>query len=121
MTSDVIKRLEEAEVGSRELDREVWKASGDDVYFDTLPGDRSAAYTRSLDAAVALVERVLPGINGNSHGYDKGLHWPGVDAFVSRNNVESGHWIVEAQHATSIPLALCIALLKAVEAQGSHP
>lgn len=53
---------------------------GTDIHRDPPP------LTRSLDAAVALAERVLP--DANCHGYDKTER--GIEAYVSRNGVKSG-------------------------------
>lgn len=67
----------------------------------------------SLDAAVAFCERIKP--NGmNAYGFDVSPR--GIDAFVSRNCVEGGHWLVEASAPTPA-LALVLAALRAKEAE----
>lgn len=123
----LIARLEDAEVGSRELDAEIAAAldgwSGFGLRTSQIEGrprgsDRFSTpphYTTSLDAALALVERVLPG------------WWPGFQK--NRGSLERKRWAawldgphhsgvdaIEVSAATA-PLALCIALLKALEAQ----
>lgn len=54
--TSLIEKLEGAEVGSRELDCAIWTATGG---WDGV--DHPPAFTTSLDAALALAERVLPG------------------------------------------------------------
>lgn len=109
----LIERLEAAEVGSRELDAAIWYA-----LIETCGGkpdrdmiDRWPAYTTSLDAALALAERVLPGC------------CPGVS-----QNVHSGVWFswlgysdegVPRLYADAFgktaAVSVCIAILKAKE------
>jgi hypothetical protein len=61
MTAPLITRLEEAAEGSRELDELV--ALGTTHPYGIGPSGRAVMpyYTTSLDAALALAERVLPG------------------------------------------------------------
>jgi hypothetical protein len=66
-------------------------------------------FSGSLDAALALVERVLP--EANCHGYDKTPDH--VEAYVSRNCAKDGHWLYEGRGATPA-LALLAAMLKAL-------
>ena len=106
--TDLIKRLEEADDGEPLLDREIWVA----LEFD---GNRSPVdapeYTTSLDAALALAERVLPGWGWVlSTGARDQPAWvqaypEPVDEDVCRDAVASA----------SLPLALCIAILKATD------
>ena len=70
--------------------------------------------TTSIDAAVALVERVLPG--ANTVGVEKNPK--GATAYVARNYVHSGHWMTEVDAATP-PLAILAALLSALEQKES--
>ena len=113
MTTPLITRLEEAAEeaaeGSRELDELV--ALGTTHPYGIGPSGRAALlpYTTSLDAALALAERVLPEMNCT--GFDKTPL--GVEAYVSLNNVDSGHWCEVGWHKSSPALALCIAILKA--------
>lgn len=113
----LIRRLEDAEVGSFDLDKALlahfgftwrgmayWNAAG-----EIWSGPR--ALTRSIDAALALVERVLPGSK------------PGV--MVEERigeRVQWGAWVSadlseRPTFAWSPALALCIAMLKALEPQ----
>jgi len=71
-------------------------------------------YTGSLDAALAFAEAVLPDMNG--HGYDKTPNV--IEAYVSRNSVPSGHWLSEGKHRDSVPRAILIATLRAMQEQG---
>lgn len=74
-------------------------------------------YTASLDAALALVERVLPGwfpsIGQNIH-YG---HWRGSVRIVEETNGDITSF--DGEHRTSPALALCLAALKAL-AQGNE-
>jgi hypothetical protein len=71
-------------------------------------------YTRSIDAALALTERAVPW--ANCHGYDKDNG--GFTAYVSRNHVPRNEaQFYEAQHKTSLPLAILIATLRALLSQ----
>lgn len=127
MTTPLITRLEEAAEGSRELDEAIHdllcaskfrtciKGLSDDdggLWMYEFPGHRASSalrVTTSLDAALALAERVLPEMNCT--GFDKTPL--GVEAYVSLNNVDSGHWCEIGWHKSSPALALCIAILKA--------
>jgi len=121
----ILSRLRSAESGNRELDGDIALALGqvdaeavnwtrredgwlwyrfvepDD--FDTW---EAPPYTTSIDAALALVERMLP--DANCVGYDKTPLR--VDAYVSRNNVKSGHWCEDGWHKSSVPIAILAAL-----------
>lgn len=121
MTASLITRLEEAAEGSRELDLRVFE------HFDRVNGERWTEadldyaltdpdktinpphLTTSIDAALALAERVLPEMN--CIGFDKSPR--GVEAYVSRNHVKSGHWVVVGEHPSSPAPALCLAILRA--------
>lgn len=75
----------------------------------------SPKYTESLDAALALAGRALP--EANCIGFDK---TPGeIDAYVSRNCVDAGHWYYGGNGDTPA-LAVLAALLRAVQAQRSR-
>jgi hypothetical protein len=69
--------------------------------------------TASLDAALALVERVLPGwfpsIGQNIH-YG---HWRGSVRIVEETNGDITSF--DGEHRTSPALALCLAALKAIQ------
>ena len=102
-----------------------WKKPGEEGY-GTLEGQlckcaesgnsEPPPYTSSLDAAVALVERVLPPLYGGTlpaygwkWGVYKTLYWT---AWVREHGDEG----VEVMRKTPA-LALCIALLRALEAR----
>lgn len=74
----------------------------------------SPRYTASVDASLALVERKLP--DANCYGVEREPR--GWTAYVSRNEVPSGHWLNEATGSTA-PLAILCALLQALISQGS--
>lgn len=109
----LIARLEAAETGSRELHAafarviagsptDHWYALfGEWVTDDTVP-----AYTSSLDAALALAERVCPAMMWSAHpacpGVTMGYHVP-------RSFGNGEQWAT----APTPALALCIAILKA--------
>lgn len=135
--TELIQMLEAAEVGSHILDARVWCAlTGHEfVMWDgagcvyRMRAARNISHiehsdipptTKSIDAAVALAERVLPGWNltiGNHHSV---LHdRRGPNAIVSRPLDEWNYDFKTSQwaFAATIPLALCIAILKAHEAQ----
>jgi hypothetical protein len=122
--SDLIERVEKATGPDREIDYEIARTiegyanaptdlegiqaadHGAGIWPD---GGQPGRYTASLDAAIALVERVLP--DANCYGVEKDPRsWI---AHVSRNQVDSGHWLKEAEHKTA-PLALLSALLRAL-------
>lgn len=79
-----------------------------DVSWELVP-----QVTASIDAALALVERCLPEANCKGVEYEPAHGW---SAYVSRNNVSSGHWMKEA-YAPTAPLAILAALLAAIVAQ----
>lgn len=127
MTKSLIQRLEEASEGSRELDEEVhdllcdrktrtWIAGLPDevgglwMYeFEGHNPHSALRVTDSVDAALALTERVLPGwgyyLRHDKDGAACGLTFP------EHTLVTNGH----VEHRHSLPLALCIAVLKAKE------
>lgn len=136
--TDLIKRLEEAEAGSRELDCEI--AVLLDGFF-TLPPmweggpigygytDKSGArvspghggdllvrcYTTSLDAALALAERVLPQgwtveIKAGARPFNRAIVHPKYTMENKQDRCPMG------LSKGSPALALCIAILKATDA-----
>ena len=125
---DIIERLEEAEIGDREIDVAIAQAIGwqyvrnCDVgsphlwgWHGMSPDGRTGpipAYSTSIDAALALVERMLP--DANCWGFDKVPK--DVTAYVSRINVNEGHWYFEGVHK-SAQVALLLALFCALQAK----
>lgn len=144
--SGLIERLEAAEVGSRELDAEIWFAlfepDIDRVAIETIIyqgeprevvhcelGSRWAderqppigGFTTSLDAALALAERVLPDAEwmvlfNPRHG-ETGSTYIGLDGGEFKINT--------VKRGKAPALALCIAILKAktagYEPQANEP
>jgi hypothetical protein len=111
----LIKRLETAEQGSRELDDAILEHLGfERIENPKMPGQWfwkgvKIRVTTDLSAAVALVERVLddPGIN-----LERIIKW---DGWYANINVVDGP--ATSGKSLSAALALCIALLKALDAK----
>lgn len=101
--AELIKRLEEAKEGSRELDCDLWVQASIDVGFpldkalDAAPAF-APYYTTSIDAALSLVPEGM----GWNVGFLKKAPRPHA-------------WVGDLRtvYAASVPLALCIAALKA--------
>lgn len=109
---ELIGRLERATGPDREIDDALRIAFG----YPPKPWD----YTASIDAALALVERVLPGwfwraghvpaIHWhNGIGYDNWCHLSRTDASNCNPEDESTGW------ANSVPLAIILATLRAIK------
>jgi hypothetical protein len=101
--TDLIKRLEEAEAGSRELDTCIAN------HFDT---NDTPHVTTSLDAALALAERVLPGARWMM--VQQPVGWGAVPLLFDGVAWDCPNDPGETVHAL-LPLALCIATLKATD------
>ena len=120
---DLIKRLEEAEEGSRELDRDIsklidkaewakcanWASMPCGASPDVI--DRDALrwlpdYTTSLDAALALAERVGLSV---SQILNEALEGP------SGEGIWATGWNRNKPHAPQIAKFVCIAILKATD------
>jgi hypothetical protein len=141
--NDLIERLEKAEAGSRELDADIFRSLGYKVKmlghkgplagrFLAYPPDgpdrcepARLAVTSSLDAAIALVERVLPGWSIELISSHNPKSWVSFVAPPARRDPEhsiSDAWRagiskLRATRAPTAPIALCIALLKALQAK----
>lgn len=142
--SELIGRLEAASEGSRELDGEVlwlvdrpralrayWNAAfgmPKELPEDFRPsglglqGIIAAAptFTTSLDAIVALIERKLPGEAGWAWGTSDNpmiVERFNAEAWVRCYDARRDNTRWEARSSTA-PLALCIALLRALQHQG---
>ena len=116
MTPGLIERLEKAEGGSRELDAESARLFGGQAIARF--GDWDCRedgtgiwrplprYSSSLDAALALAERVLPDLTKiNVWTYVRGKH--------HHCEIETDEDEFDALNASTPALALCIAILKA--------
>jgi len=103
--TDLIKRLEEAEEGEPLLDREIWVA----LEFDRNRSPVDAPeYTTSLDAALALAERVLPGLYMWKVEFDdEPTSTPAWAKIYAKRDGQGS--------AATAALALCIAILKATD------
>ena len=138
--TDIIERLEKATGPDRELDARIWAFlagvkyvghyqpyaddSGRTQVVYCVPPKRKTEVTNpprmqhaepvtsSIDAAIALLEQIFP--QENCYGFEKDPL--GIAAFVSRNDVSSGHWFKEA-YAPTAPLAILLATFRALEAQ----
>lgn len=110
--SALIATLEKAGAGSRELDEKVAVATTHPYGVDAIDWDGFPAYTTSLDAALALAERVHPGFHAALYTSDGGKSRQAMITVPSRTD---GPFTATA---ATIPLALCIAILKA---QASNP
>ncbi len=99
--TSLIEKLEGAGVGSRELDCAIWTATGG---WDHV--ERPPTFSTSLDAALALVERVLPGWVWNM-GNDLPC-W--VHLWIDDRNYDGNP--IKSDAATPA-LALCAAILRA--------
>ena len=122
--SALIARLEAAETGSAELDYLIdealseWRNIGGGFAVHKVTGERrrnsfdyTAPVTTSLDAALALAERVLPGC-GWSVSMDDRMGW-------YQSDIGKDHYLFAGEPSRSLArtpaLALCIAILKAIQ------
>lgn len=103
----------------RNKDRKPWlyPAADGSTIFRRDPGDvvwwrlQHMDITESLDAVRSLIEAKLP--EANCHGFDRDPTT--VCAYVSRNHVDSGHWLIEGQHPKEPARALLAAALRAIQ------
>lgn len=127
--SELIRRVEAATGPDREIDVAIWQAAtgepphyedhlgegpfvqyGDSVWWVELP-----ALTTSLDAALSLVERRLPGRNWLIGRGRLRATEPLYGAQIMDGQAVIGEG--ESEHTPA--LALCRAMLKALDAEGS--
>jgi len=115
--TDILKRLKEATGSDRELDAAIfWK-----LFPGSKPNLHTAMnipdYTASIDAALALVERMLPGWDlslfhrHTKSGWMARVRSPSYDLFCT--NIVDG----EEHCVPSAPIAILAALFTALEAQ----
>lgn len=134
--TELIEQLKAAETGSWELDAAIWlrvtTEQHPDVRLEDMrqtlgfePSDgakkmvwdcwnHSMAFPPKFTQSVNTAMSLKPA-NANTIGLEENPNE--CMAYVQRNNVESGHWSCEAE-AKTLPLAICIACLIAIQA---HP
>lgn len=110
--ADIVSRLEAAEGADRELDIEIVRRciSPDEAVLHERYGVHCYEFTGSLDAAIGLVERLLP------DWYMQLERRPGRDPYAALGMPTAADWTAEAAAAT-LPLALLLALFRALEAE----
>jgi len=125
--SELVARLEGASEGSMELDELVALETTHPYGVDAVDWDGFPAYTTSLDAALALAERVLPGwwveikqrhLSGESprQKWSAEVEWPEPIIIQSYGETLTSHEFYHA-FAPTPALALCIAVLRAKGAE----
>lgn len=102
------KRLAEAKGPSNELDWDIHEMFGDGATVAAV-----SRYTSSLDAAIALVERVLPDWHASIQGVN--LAWS-----ARLNPTAYGKVGDSFANHSSPALALCLALVRALISQGEQ-
>ena len=129
MTQNLISRLSKLDAPDREVDAEIDRAFGLLVDIYPLSGPmtdypepvgytETRHYTASIDAVIALAERVLPGWVFDNVGQDFHSVPGGYEAFGW--NVELINGTRVQGQAPTFPLAICIALLRAKEASNAE-
>lgn len=125
MQPDLIERLEKASGPSKKLDEAIFNALGFETFVSigmlhvrNYTGD--VHITASIDAALALVEKVLPDHYG--YGWHKASYMPSVPIRTNRIcaeiwNVESGLKITSGHSDKHLAIAILIALLRALQKQ----
>lgn len=104
----LLARVREAKEPSRQLDDDIWMAAcHQDHWREIARGSAASRFTESIDASIALAERVLPEpsiwrLTRNSLGFEATVY------------VEGHSWIEDADTA---PLALLAAVLAALISQ----
>ena len=118
--TDLIKRMEEAEAGSRELDAAIADLfnpvpdqydgfAGRWPFVEGSPfSDQTPPVTTSLDAALALAERVLPGWCWMIERHKNGTATAGLHEWNAYREAD-------LFTANTPALALCAAILKATD------
>lgn len=107
--SSLIERVEKLEGASPDMDRLIWRATCWEKHYGEVP--INTPFTGSLDAAVALAERLLPGW---ARGFDAG---PKTNiAFVDPHDYADR--LFAARYTAEAPtpaIALVLAILKALQ------
>jgi len=107
---NLIDKLEKAEAGSRELDNDIWEAL--DLGVVQHPWGKEYTYARhvttSLDAAIALVDRVFRNNQKVIRTFPDGTN----DVVMWNHEVGT-----DTVAGATVALSLCTALLKALQAK----
>ena len=132
---DIIARMEKAEGPSRELDALIWSCIGEGEYgpttlvngrtmfeaIEAFPTDMAGIaraweverFSESIDAAVALCERMLPkyapSVGMNVHY----RHWTGFVNYIDERGLVASYSSIHSVPA----IALLLALFRALQAQ----
>jgi hypothetical protein len=107
-----VRRQEAYRVGLNDQQRAYWTATVDGLVYDSATRYDAPRLSASIDAALALVERVLPGWRYDIHSPRFGRQFEGVlmdGDHASRR--------IDVATATTAPLAILAALLSALIAQ----
>ena len=114
--TDLIQRLEKTMGGFAELDNAIYER------FEMLLIDQRwpvPSYTTSIDAALALAERVLSGAYSLTMNIDPSGN--GAEIVWWPRGLSSSETEVRGNGVNiTLPLAICIAVLKASEAQSNE-
>ena len=105
----LLEKLEAATEGSRELDAAIHKRQFPDYNTGAI-GSECPTYTTSIDAALALVERVVPGWTIARMGQEDDRQWT---CELRRGYLTSYDLVKGGFKFPTLPLAICIALIKA--------
>ena len=107
--SDLIERVTKATEGDRELDREIMVAVFGEGTRHALP---LPTYSSSVDAALGLMERKLPGAT-----WSRGIpyaHEAPAQISLWRELRRNHHEHLAVGHAPTVPLAIILATLHAI-------
>ena len=109
-----VRRIEAARSGLAEEYWANWQASPDGTVYDPHTRYSSNPYTASVDAVIALAERVLP-------GKARKIVWQEGKAIVVISQAARLHVVATTivQTHSSAAIAACIALLRAKEASNA--
>jgi hypothetical protein len=112
--SSLIERLERCEGADREIDLAIFMATAEMESFSVWrPNDPTLFFTASIDAALALVERKLPGWGWQVHRDPQ----PGLEACFGFVGEPGADGVCGRAYAPSPAIALCLALCRATEGE----
>lgn len=121
--SEIIEALEKAEGPSRDIDADIAIATGkvasrDYWSIDYLKAGIVSEYTASVDAALALAERLIPGVWYHIAKGKTRVDEPLYGAAMMLGDEPIG----QGEHETSQAIAIVLATLKAIQAKaGATP